>query len=103
MNTPTEVFVNTIRDTTHGSDWYGLCEVCKQDVSRTSHLQKQRVWVKESGIRYLSPVGGGAYGHAGCLLTVFGDALAKSQFPRVDGLPTVTDEQFAAIDAAKEQ
>jgi hypothetical protein len=97
MNTPHNLFVQTIKQTGHGSDWYGLCEVCKTHASSIDKLQKHRVWQKQSGEIYLSPIGGGAYGHAGCLIKTFGDALAESQFERKDGLRTVSEEQFNKI------
>ena len=97
MNTPTKVFTRLINDTGHGTDWYGLCEVCKQSVPTTSKLQTHRVWIKSDGTKYLSPIGGGAYGHAGCLIATFGDALAASQFEIVNGLPIVSSAQWSMI------
>jgi hypothetical protein len=86
--------VQTIRQTGRGSDWYGVCEVCKTPASSIDCLQKHRVWQKQTGGMHLSQVGAGAYGHAGCLIKAFGDALADSQFVRVNKLKTVSPEQF---------
>jgi hypothetical protein len=103
FNKPTDLFVQTIRPTGRGSDWYGTCEVCKTHASSIEQLQRHRVWQKQTGEMYLSSVGAGAYGHAGCLIKAFGDALADSQFVRVDRLKTVSPEQFQQLTKATGQ
>ena len=98
MNRPTLVFVQTIRQMPHGSDWYGACEVCgSSDVSRSSTWQKKQIWEKDDGTMYLNSIGGGVVGHAGCLIKALGDAYGDSQFLRVGNLKTVNDAQFRMI------
>ena len=68
MGTATGNLVHRMRTTGHGSDYYGPCDQCGKHVSETYVYQWHREWARPDGTIYLSPLGGGAYGHRECLL-----------------------------------
>ena len=101
MNTPLDLMFWAVRDTKKGSDMYGSCEVCKHDTSRVYFAEKQRVWRHSDGHHYLSPVGGGTYGHMDCLISAHGKLWDMEQFKR-DGKSArlVSDDQLTVLTRA---
>lgn len=87
MGTATSKILKTIHATGRGTDYFGACECCgRSDGAEVHVLQRHRVYVRLDGLRYLSPLGGGAYGHAQCLTSKFGEALDKRALARAGKL-----------------
>lgn len=78
--------VATIRATGRGSDYFGNCDECGKHASEVYVHQQHRVYVKEGGLRYLSPIGGGTHGHNGCLTARYGYAVDKANLARIGNL-----------------
>lgn len=104
MNTPLDLMFWAARDTRRGSDMYGKCEVCECEATKIYFAEMQRVWRHSSGKHYLSPVGGGTYGHMDCLIKAHGDLVGLEQFVREGKIARlVSDAQLKSLQAAKEQ
>lgn len=82
MGKVTGEVVSTIHGTGLGSGYFGGCELCSKHVSETFVHQTHRIYVRADGLRYLSPMTGGTYGHRECLVGKFGEAADKSTLPR---------------------
>ena len=81
MNTPLKIYTNTVRTLEGGSAMYGECEICDCNCPVIYCAQKHQVWQRPDGSMYLNPVGGGAYGHTDCLISVFGTLRSHADFP----------------------
>lgn len=87
MGTATNEIVQTIHSTGRGSDYFGACACCgKRDGADVHVHQHHRVYVREDGLRYLSPLGGGSYGHVACLIAKYGKAIDKRSLVRAGRL-----------------
>ena len=93
-----ELTFMTVRRTGGGSSRYGACEICKQDFPAIYAAELQRVYVRENGQHYLSPVGATTYGDMPCLLERFGTLRRDEDFQRVNSIKMVTPEQVEQLD-----
>ena len=84
----TGLITATIHGTGRGSDYFGSCEVCGKPCSEVFAHQNHRVYEREDGLRYLSPLAGGTYGHNDCLRDKYGDAVDKATLARAGNLTT---------------
>ena len=89
----------TVRNTGSGSSRYGACEICGDDTTAIYCAEMQRVYVRENGQHYLSPVGRSTYGEMPCLLERFGTLRRDEDFQRVNSIKMVSLEQIAHLDS----
>jgi hypothetical protein len=59
--------VRTIRETMHGSDWYGSCEICNKPASTIYASKVQTAFLRPDGTTGLYQNSGSSYGHLDCL------------------------------------
>lgn len=88
MGTPTSKVISTIRNTGRGSDYLGLCEICGKHAPEIFVGQRARIYVKDD-VFYVSPTGGGLYGHESCINGVHGVAMGGSTLSREGRLLTI--------------
>ena len=67
MGTPTNKIITQIRSTGHGSDYYGVCEICGKHMSECHFRVHKREYQRQDGSLYYSPASAGAFGHLECL------------------------------------
>jgi hypothetical protein len=67
MGTPTNKIITQIRSTGHGSDYYGVCEICGKHMSECFFLVHKREYQRQDGSLYYSPASAGSFGHIECL------------------------------------
>lgn len=67
MGIPTGNIINKLRPARRDGAQLGPCEVCKKAMSAVSVAQYHREYKRADNSLYTSPMGGGVYGHAGCL------------------------------------
>ena len=65
--------IRVLRSTGMGSSFYGPCELCRKNVSEMFVMQLKMLLMRNDGVMYESPVGGGTYGHRECLIGKFGE------------------------------
>lgn len=65
--------VKKLRTTGRGSDFYGVCEICKKNASEVFVMEKRRIFRTNQNKIQTSPIGGGMYGHKDCLISRFGN------------------------------
>lgn len=64
--------IKNLRATGRGSDYYGLCEVCKKSVSETFVFEHRNLVRRDDGSTFSRQITGGTYGHRECLVKSFG-------------------------------
>lgn len=99
MGTATNIKFITVRNTGHGSEYYGACEICKTNTPAIYCAELQRVYQRSNGEYYLSPASSGIYGDLHCLGERFGELRDKNDFVRSGRLIMVTAQQFAELQA----
>lgn len=98
MGKSTNINIATIHATGHGSDYYGLCEICKKSVSETFVGQTHTVYTKPHDgqtIYYLSRSSPSLFGHRACVEQV--GAIDKATLPLIGRLRIVPADIFSAI------
>ncbi len=67
MGTPTGKIVTRICSTGYGSNHYGLCQVCGDEVLETFYWSIKQEYQNADGSLSYSTVGEGKFGHRECL------------------------------------
>lgn len=73
MGKATRILMRTMKGMGRGSDYFGVCELCKQRMSECFTSTPWRVYEREDETCYLSRTNGSTYGHASCLVQAFGE------------------------------
>lgn len=82
MGTFTGLFVNTVRATGRGSDYFGACEMCGKSMSETFCFARFRIYRHGEGFSYLGAPAPGTYAHATCLPAGWSNVVHKDDLPR---------------------
>jgi hypothetical protein len=82
MGVFTGLFVNTVRSTDKGSDYYGACEVCGKHMSEASVFTRFGVYLHSEGFSYLGAPTPGIYAHASCRPCGWSNVVNKDALPR---------------------
>lgn len=67
MGTLTGNTIKKLRPALRPGDQLGPCEECGKSMGQAFVAQSHREYKRANGELYLSPIGGGLYGHAECL------------------------------------
>lgn len=70
-------FVNLVRDTSRSSEYFGACEICKNEVSNVVVRHGAEIVINPEAQEYVFHEFGGMYGHLSCFIEAYGDHISK--------------------------